>query len=351
MQIPVINKKSIDGDKNYKPPSAFPIGPHFKKYSKNPILTPNPDNEFESAYIYNASAIVVDDRVFLLYRAQNEAKTSSVGLAWSDDGYKFKRYHKPIIYPTEPWENGGGCEDPRITRDPESKLFIVTYTSYDRYRARLCVAVSEDLFHWVKYPPIILNDSDWHDLPIVGVNNDVVIREGWLKLGAVFTERHPATGKYYMIWGDCAFHLAESDDLKHWKLTNNDWRSNIFTKGIFDWQDKLIEPGPAPIKLQYKDGDKERNHYVLFYNSATLGLGGLPEGTYSILQMLIDYDNIKGGPIARLEKPIIIPDQDNERNGQVDKVVFTEGIVQFKGKWFLYFGQGDSELGVATCDV
>ncbi|CAK7894159.1 hypothetical protein CAAN1_02S07162 [[Candida] anglica] len=349
MQIPVINKESKDGDKNYKAPSSFPIGPHFTKYKHNPILRPNPENEWESAYIYNATAIVIEDKVFLLYRAQNAAKTSSVGLAWSTDGYNFTRFPQPILKPTEPWENGGGCEDPRVVRDPKSKLFIMTYTSYDRWRARLCVAVSENLFEWKKYPPIISPDSSWHDIAIE-VDGTKIIREAWSKSGAVITERHKDTGKYYMIWGDCAFHLAESDDLRHWHLTSNDYHSNLFARGIFNWQDKLIEPGAAPIKLDYKDGSK-RNHYVLFYNSATLGGGNLPKDTYSISQMLIDYDDIFSGPAARLEKPIIIPDQDNERNGQVDKVVFTEGIVQFKGKWFLYFGQGDSELGVATTDA
>lgn len=41
----------------------------------------------------------------------------------------------------------------------------------------------------------------------------------------------------------------------------------------------------------------------------------------------------------------------NEVEGQVNKVVFCEGIVQFKGHWFLYYGQGDSELGVAIAKV
>jgi predicted GH43/DUF377 family glycosyl hydrolase len=342
-----VSKESVEGDANYKAPSSFPIGPKFEKYSGNPILKPNPENDFESAYLYNATAIVVDDKVFMLYRAQNKAKTSSVGLAWSSDGYNFTRYNKPILYPTEPWEKGGGCEDPRIVRDPVLKLFVVTYTAYDTKTARICVAVSEDLFEWKKYPPIISPDSSWHDIAIDS-NGNQLIREAWLKSGAVFVDKHK-DGKYYMIWGDCAFHLAESTDLKHWKLTSNSYANNIFAKGIFPWQDKLIEPGPAPIKINYK-GDSSKNHYVLFYNSATTGGGKYAKDTYTLSQMLIDYDDLSG-PLARLETPFLVPDAANEIEGQVNKVVFTEGLVQFHGKWFLYFGQGDSELGVATCDA
>ncbi|CAG88529.2 DEHA2E21890p [Debaryomyces hansenii CBS767] len=345
MKIPVIDRDSKDGDINYKPPNSFPIGPNFVKYEHNPILTPNPDNEFENSYLYNATAIVIDDRVFLLYRAQNQDKVSSVGIAWSNDGYKFVRWNKPIIKPTESYEKGG-CEDPRIVRDPVSKLFIMTYTAYDTKNARLCIATSENLFDWTKYPPIINPDSDWHDIAISSDNKEI-IRTGWSKSGAIFVEKHN-DGKYYMIWGDSAFHLAESTDLISWKLTSKTYEKNIFAKGVFNWQDKLIEPGAAPIKLQYEHSTK--NHYVLFYNSATKGSGDYPKGTYSISQMLVDYDDLSG-PLARLDKPFLVPDSDNEVEGQVDQVVFTEGIVQFHGKWFLYFGQGDSELGVATCDA
>lgn len=346
MKVPTITPETPDGDRNYKAPTTFPIGPKFTKYAQNPIMRPNPDNEFEEAYIYNATAIVLDDKVFLLYRAQNKGRTLTVGLAWLDDGYNFKRYNKPILYPTEPWEQGGGCEDPRIVRDPVSKKFIMTYTAYDRSHARLCVAVSYDLFLWKKYPPIIEND-DWREI-CHALDGSQFIRTAWLKSGAVFVDKHP-DGNYYMIWGESGFHLAQSTDLEHWKLVSNDYTKSRFTVGKFNWQDRLIEPGPAPIKIN--TGNPHQNYYVLFYNSSTVGSGPYDKATYTISQMLVDYDNIHDGPLARLEKPILVPELRNEVTGQVNRVVFTEGVVQFKGQWFLYYGQGDSELGVATCPV
>lgn len=109
-----ITPDTPEGDPNYTAP-VFPILP-FNKYAGNPILTPNPANNFESAYLYNPTAIVLNETVFLLYRAQNESKTSSIGLAWSTDGTNFTRLDRPIIYATEPWETIGGTEDPRIVR-------------------------------------------------------------------------------------------------------------------------------------------------------------------------------------------------------------------------------------------
>ncbi|RLV95367.1 hypothetical protein JA1_000904 [Spathaspora sp. JA1] len=338
MKVPIINQDSPSGD--YIPPSTFPIGP-FTKYPGNPILTPDPNVEFECAYLYNATAIVVSNRVFLLYRAQNRAKTSSIGIAWSDDGIHFEKFNRPILSPTEWYENGGGVEDPRIVRDPESKKFIMTYTAYDRYKARLCIATSEDLFTWKKYPPFI--SSNWHDITYNSFGEQS-IRQEWTKSGAIFTERNQ-DGKYYMIWGDSELYLAESPDLIHWNLPSYSLINNRFAKlGVFPHESKLIESGPAPIKMS-------NGQYILIYNASTIGDGHLPRETYSISQMLIDYNKIKQGPIARLENPIIVPEANNENQGQVNKVVFCEGLVQFKNQWLLYYGQGDSELGVAIAPI
>lgn len=103
-----ITADTIEGDSNYTAP-YFPLLP-FNKYSGNPILTPNPANNWESAYLYNPTAVVLNETIFLLYRAQNESKTSSIGLAWSTDGVSFTRLNEPILYATEPWETIGGTE-------------------------------------------------------------------------------------------------------------------------------------------------------------------------------------------------------------------------------------------------
>lgn len=151
-----ITQDTVEGDSNYSAP-VFPLLP-FNKYAGNPILTPNPNNNWESAFLYNPTAIVLNETVFLLYRAQNASKTSSIGLAWSTDGFNFTRLNKPIIYATEPWEHIGGTEDPRIVR--VNGTFYVTYTGFDNVTAQLCLATSTDLLNWTKYPPLFPNYMD-----------------------------------------------------------------------------------------------------------------------------------------------------------------------------------------------
>ncbi len=103
-----ISPKTVEKDKSYVAP-VYPILP-FNKFAGNPILTPNPKVNFESAFLFNPTAIVLNETIFLLYRAQNSSKTSSIGLAWSTDGTNFTRLDRPIIYATEPWEHIGGTE-------------------------------------------------------------------------------------------------------------------------------------------------------------------------------------------------------------------------------------------------
>lgn len=145
-----ITTSTSEGDPNYTAP-IFPILP-FNPYPGNPILTPNPANNWESTYLFNPTAIVLNETIFLLYRAQNASKTSSIGLAWSTDGYHFTRLDRPIIFATEPWERIGGTEDPRIVR--VNGTFYVTYTGFDNVTAQLCLATSTDLLNWTKHSPL-----------------------------------------------------------------------------------------------------------------------------------------------------------------------------------------------------
>jgi predicted GH43/DUF377 family glycosyl hydrolase len=329
---PAISKSSVEGDPNYVPPT-FPIGP-FVKHEANPILTPNPTYEFESAHLYNAAAIVLDGLVFLLYRAQNAATLSSIGLAWSHDGINFTRLDRPVMTASLPCEEGGGVEDPRIVRI--DGVVYMTYTAYNFSNARLCLATSTDLVNWKKHGPLY---EHWDEVETTKSGRSA-IRRNWTKAASIF--RTPdSRGQYNMLWGESCIYRARSSDLINWTTEPFDrW----FATGVHTWENRLLEPGPPPFKT--KDGK-----WILMYNAATVGGGKYKNNQYSVGQMLVDQDNLEAGPIARLETPCVEVSEGNEEIGQVDQVVFCEGMVQFKGKWLLYFGQGDSELGVAVADA
>jgi beta-1,2-mannosidase len=119
--------------------------------------------------VLNPAAVVKDGKVYLLYRSQDSAMTSRLGLAVSNDGLHFTKMKEPVLYPDNDsmkiYEWKGGLEDPRIVATTDGR-YILTYTSYDDKTARLCIASATDLQHWTKHG-LVLKDEKYK---ILGVN-------------------------------------------------------------------------------------------------------------------------------------------------------------------------------------
>ena len=81
---------------------------------------------------------------------------------------------------------------------------------------------------------------------------------------------------------------------------------------------------------------------LLLYNAKNKN-----DRSYSAGQALFD----KKDPthlIARTTKAFLKPEEPYEKIGQYTAgTVFMEGLVYFKGKWFLYYGCADSHVAVA----
>jgi beta-1,2-mannosidase len=292
-----------------------------------------------------------------LYRAEDKigkfAGTSRIGLAWSTDGLHFKKHAVPVLYPdndsTKKYEWEGGCEDPRIVED-ENGTYYMTYTAYDGDKARLLVASSKDLYHWRKYGHVF---KDYRNGMFVNT---------WSKSGSIVCKYENGKaiaikidGKYLMYWGDTDIFCATSEDLVHWNplvyaddqpgyADNNPEVQlvKVFSprKGKFD--SDLVEPGP-PAMLT--DGG-----VLLIYNSRNVPLKGdskLAEGTYAASQILLTK-NIRPQVIRRMDTYFMKPDKPFEITGQINQVCFVEGLVNYKGKWFLYYGTADSKIAVAV---
>ncbi|MDX1638350.1 MAG: glycoside hydrolase family 130 protein [Balneolaceae bacterium] len=290
--------------------AQWQLGP-FEKYEGNPILTPR-GNSWEAKDVFNPAAWTNGETVYLLYRAEDSTGigewngTSRIGLATSSDGIHFSREPKPVLEPTESWELPGGCEDPRITKINET--YYLTYTAYDGETARLALATSTDLHKWKK-----------HGL--------LFPKRGWTKAGAILNT--PVNGKYWMYFGDTNIWAAWSTDLVTWTVVEEPVMKP--REGKFD--SRLVEPGPSPVMTE--DG------ILLLYNGADDDL------VYNAGQVLFD-SNDPTRIIARSDTSFLQPDSELERHGQVPNVVFIEGMVPFNNSRFLYYGMGDSGIGVAT---
>lgn len=348
--------------------NTWALLPFEKANSFNPILVPgksvftdpitNQQNYWEAAHVFNPAIIVKNDSVFMLYRAQDSAGTSRIGIAVSVDGFHFKKASEPVLFPQndayKKFEWPGGCEDPRIVAG-ENGLYYLTYTAFDGKIARLMVATSADLMHWQKHGPAFADAYNGKYLNL------------WSKSGAIISKytvnniiATKINHQYWMYWGDQYIWAATSPDLIHWKpvemlsgekptfalrgqALNMPQLQIVLTtrKGKFD--SDLVESGPAAMLTP--------SGILLLYNGRNIpaiGDTSLPEGTYAAGQAIFNFNN----PLKlahRLSNYFIKPTETYEINGQVNNVCFIEGLVYFRQKWLLYYGTADAKIAVAIC--
>src|SRR4029453_1662167 len=108
-------------------PTKLPFGA-WSRVSNDPIISPQGEG-FESAGTFNPSAVKIDGKFVMLYRAQDRKGTSSLGYARSEGGVHFGRRAEPVMVAETPYEQGGGVEDPRLVKI--GKIFYLTYTGYN----------------------------------------------------------------------------------------------------------------------------------------------------------------------------------------------------------------------------
>ncbi len=339
------------------------FGPFEKPKEVNPIIAPSAAATFmspmtdsvvkwEELATFNPAAVVRDGKVYVLYRAEDASgkteigfHTSRLGLAESSDGLRFTRRPAPVLYPDKDaqarYEWTGGVEDPRIVETADHS-YVLTYTQWNRDVPRLAVATSKDLVHWTKHGPAFARVENGKYLRMETKSGAIVTRVEGDHLVAT-----RVNGKYWMYFNVPDIMLATSDNLVDWMpLADSDGKVlKVLSPrpGYFDsW---LVEAGPPAILTE--------RGIVLVYNagnSGQFGQRGLPQRVYTGGQALFDAQNpIK--LIGRLDEPFIRPTEDYEKTGQYKEgTTFTEALIPFKGRWFLYYGTADSRVGVAVWD-
>jgi len=335
------------------------LGP-FVKTPENPIVKADSTISFicpvkkervkwQKADVFNPAAIIKNNKVYLFTRCEDNEKaglgrrTSRIGISVSEDGIHFKPFHDPVLYPDSDsfmkYDYPGGCEDPRVVESEEG-LYVMAYTSWNYQVPRLSIAVSEDLFHWHKKGPAFSKAYEGKFLNIASKSASIVTKMKDNRLVAV-----KMNGKYWMYWGEKFVNLAWSVNLTDWFPLldgKGDLRVAISPrKGKFD--SDLTECGP-PALLTDKG-------ILLMYNGKNAvnedADPHLPKGTYSVGEVLFDK-NYPEKVLQRTDTCLLKPSLPHEMTGQYAAgTTFSEGLVFFRKKWFLYYGTADSFVGLA----
>lgn len=307
----------------------------FKRSDENPVLIPNPDEDWEGEATFNGCPVLARGKVVLLYRAESlpivigdtSRRISSIGYASSTDGIHFKD-RRQLVMPEEDWEKYG-CEDPRVTR-LDGKYYIF-YTALSRYPfrpegIRIGLAITKDFKHIEKHPVTTFNS----------------------KAMALFPER---------IKGKIAAVLTVNTDRPPVKIATAifDDESQIWSEKYWaEWYDRLnyhvipleraandqIEIGAPPIKTKYG--------WLLLYSHIQNYFS--PPATFGVEAAILNMDSPRE-VLTRTKKPLMISREAYEKYGRVPNIVFPSGAI-VKGKdLYLYYGAADTTCAVATAGL
>jgi predicted GH43/DUF377 family glycosyl hydrolase len=323
----------------------------FKRYPHNPILKPNPENDWEALTVCNPAAWYEDGTFYLLYRGAGNDKEHKIqiGLATSKDGFNFERYHgNPVLKPTADNFDGGCCEDPRVVK--YGNLFYLTYAyrpfapgrywEKDHYlkptyklddfspnglrwnTTNTALAITKDLKHFTKLGRITDYNID---------NRDVILFPRKIQGKFVRLERPVEwVGPEYncsmpSIW------INFSDNVMEWP------KATLLATGEEEWEMKKLGGSTPP--LETKDG------WLVIYHGVSNN-----DGQYRVGAMLLDLEDPRI-ILARTKDYLMEPMMPYETEGFYNGCVFPTGNVIVGDTIFLYYGGADRFVNVATASL
>ena len=341
---------------------SWSLGPFHRPIAK-PVITPDPSARFldpitgkevhwETEHTFNPSAIVKDGKIVVLYRAEDDTgpnsiggHTSRLGLATSSDGIHFTALPEPVFYPARDSQHErewpGGVEDPRLVQT-ETGTFVLTYTQWNRKTYTVGIATSTDLLHWQKHGPAFAQATGGKYRDLRYKSAGIVTRQVGDHLVAA-----KLNGKYWMYWGEVEVRLATSTDLIHWTpVEDSDGHPKVLLRARQGFFDSGFPEVGAPPLLRPQG-------IIVFFNGKNAHSAGDPAigpAAYSAGQALFSTRD-PSRLIAIANHPYLKPKETFERSGQYPAgTVFTEGLVVFRHKWWMYYGTADSFVGAAEAD-
>ena len=314
----------------------------LQRYENNPILTPGDFKNRDVGAVFNCGVTVTEaGTIVMLYRevppGYRKAASgngyvnyvSSIGCAVSRDGYRFSIEETAVITPQEEWDRYG-CEDPRITRftDNGKETFLITYTAlsspaFSAKGDRVALATTDDFKNYTRHGVIIpgLNDKDAVFFP-ERINGKMILL-------------HRVPPDIQIVCFDSLEQMIGPEEA-FWKEYNSSIEEHTILKRKYKWESKKIGAGPPPVKTE--------EGWLLIYHGVD------NDHVYRTGVALLDLED-PSRVIARSPHPILEPEADYEKYGDVNDVVFPEGAVVLNDTLFIYYGGADKVCALATVKV
>ena len=223
----------------------------LKRHEGNPIIVPRGENHWEARAAFNPTAILVDGKIHILYRAIGADDRSVIGYASSSDGFNIdKRLPHPVYLDARmpkvgyeiqiPYSSGGGTnggsEDPRITLIGD-KVYMI-YTAFDGWGSLRLDLTS------IKLDDFLNHVWKWKSPAHISPPGE--IHKNW----TLFPEK--ISGRFAILHSIVPeVGIAYFDDLD--ELDGDNFIKSAFPGGgrAKEWDNRMRGVGPAPIKTKY----------------------------------------------------------------------------------------------------
>jgi len=293
--------------------------PLIERCPFNPILTKD-DIPYPVETVHNAGIAHHDGRIIMLFRSHLRNGRSIIGIAESEDGFKFTVGPEPFMVPSERGTfaeyEAFGVEDPRICCiDGE---YLITYSAYSCHGVRIGLAKTRD-FQSVERVALITQAD---------MRNVVIFPQRFNGRYARLDRPHSEIDTW-SIW------LSWSPDLVHWG------ESEVVMKpGQYHWDESKIGPGATPIRTGHG--------WLSIYHGVFESMDG---AIYRLGVALHDLAN-PTRVIGVADEWVLAPQDPWEITGYVHNVVFTCGAVEnSEGSLIIYWGGADTVMCAGTAQI
>jgi len=316
---------------------------------------------FESKGVLNPAVMQNGNDVHMFYRAFKKGNYSTLGYCRFEGPSRLvHRDTRPIVYPDRE-EEKHGVEDARITLIEDT--YYLTYTAYDGHNALGAVALSADLVKFHKlgvitpkitfedfYHAIIGNEnlnhkylSQYHFLKEHGLLDAVPHYLIWDKNLIFFPEK--INGKYALLHRFFpGIQIVYFHDFS--ELTTDFWMGYLFTleqyivmDPEFFYETSHIGGGCPPVKTPHG--------WLFIYHAVEVTTHS---NVYHVSAALLDLHDPQK-VLARLQRPLISPQEEWEQNGYVNNVCFPTGTAIFGDDLYIYYGAADIRIAVAKVNI
>jgi predicted GH43/DUF377 family glycosyl hydrolase len=341
------------------------------------LMEPEPGNPWEVEGVLNpAAARGPDGKLYLFPRLVAKGNYSRIGIA----RVLFNSIGEPVgverlgiaLEPTADYERrsdgSGGCEDARVTFVEPLKHYVMTYTALSQSGPRIALAMSEDLFHWVRiglarFEPyegidfVHVDDKDASIFPVAIPNHC-----GKMQLALLHRPLFPGT-RPEEIARQPESRLVDRERESIWISYCPMPPASLepHRRGLFNSHHRLATPVSAWEKLKIGGGTPPvmtRHGWLIVYHGvsdiAKSGAGPC-ELQYSAGVMVLSKEHPQR-ILYRSAHPVLTPNLAAEREGIVSNVVFPTGIDRREDlgrnyRFDVYYGMADNRIGVARLEV